>query len=233
MRGEYHTDNGELRTDNYVTGIVSRTRVFDRVVNVIAEARINPPPTHALGPSRSPNTSTPSRLPISGSIFNSTPACEAGTCVIPQFHNNVVVAVHNTPLPASASHAFNDTPVTGGIPYRTGTHTISISVPIRQPIRRHHHMRVPLHQFLVDQNPAQRNQQRNHHQQIPRQRRPTLRMRARTQRNQPRSARRSSQRHPPHQSIRSCANNAAPTARITGIVPTISAAWLTVVIDSA
>jgi hypothetical protein len=66
-------------------------------------------------------------------MFNSTPACEAGTWVIPQFHSNVVVAVHNTPLAASASQAFTETPATGGIPYRTGTHAISISVPIPNP----------------------------------------------------------------------------------------------------
>ena len=51
--------------------------------------------------------STPSTEPISGSIFSSTPACDAGTCVMPQFHSSVVVAVHSTPLAASASHAFS------------------------------------------------------------------------------------------------------------------------------
>ena len=59
-------------------------------------------------------------------------------------------------------------------------------------------MRVPLHQLLVDQDPEQRNQQRHYHQQIPRQRRPALRMRTSAKRNQPRPAGRSRQRHPTH-----------------------------------
>ncbi len=37
----------------------------------------------------------------------------------------------------------------------------------------------------------------------------------------------------PVQPSRSCMKMVAPMARITGIVPTISAAWLTVVSDSA
>ena len=119
--GQYLASTGV----SHVNGICSRTRVVDRVVNVTAAARISPPPAHALGPSRSPSTTTPRMLPTSGSIFNSTPACDAGTCVIPQFHNSVVAAVHNTPLPASASHAFSETPATGGIPYFSGTQTIS------------------------------------------------------------------------------------------------------------
>jgi len=39
------------------------------------------------------------------SIFRKTPAREAGTWWMPQFHKSVVVAVHSTPLMASAVHA--------------------------------------------------------------------------------------------------------------------------------
>ena len=49
-------------------------------------------------------------------MFSNTPACDAGTCVIPQFHSNVVEAVQSTPLPASANHAFTaaERPVVNG-----------------------------------------------------------------------------------------------------------------------
>ena len=69
------------------------TLVFDPIVSVTAESRISPPPAHALGPSCSPSTKMPSSDPISGSMFNRIPACEAGTWVSPQFHKSVVVAV--------------------------------------------------------------------------------------------------------------------------------------------
>ncbi len=66
-------------------------------------------------------------------MFNNTPACEAGTCVNPQFQSNVVVAVHNTPLAASAPQAFQLTPCTGGTPNNTGTITTSIANPTASP----------------------------------------------------------------------------------------------------
>ena len=72
--------------------------------------------------------------------------------------------------------------------------------PQHQPIRRHHHVRVPLHQLLIDQNPSQRNHQRPHHQQIAFHARMLIPRASRsmppTQRNQRRPARRPRQCHP-------------------------------------
>ena len=46
---------------------------------------------------------------MSGSMLSRTPAWEAGTWVMPQFHSKVVEAVQSRPLAASASQALSET----------------------------------------------------------------------------------------------------------------------------
>ena len=45
---------------------------------------------------------------MSGSMLSRTPACEAGTWVMPQFHSSVVAAVQSKPLAARASQALSE-----------------------------------------------------------------------------------------------------------------------------
>ena len=133
--------------------------------------------------------STPSRLPISGSIFRSTPACDAGTCVIPQFHSSVVVAVHRhaagcqgeprlraTPAPPAARRtAAAPTPSASwcqeAMPYAVTTTGEWRSI-----------------NCLLNKDPEQRNEQRDHHQQISLERRPpcSCAMRCRQAQSSPR-----------------------------------------------
>ncbi len=56
-----------------------------------------------------------------GSMLRRTPACDAGTWVMPQFQSSVVVAVQSRPLAARASQAWSETPWIGGRPYEKGT----------------------------------------------------------------------------------------------------------------
>ena len=71
----------------------------------MAAARMRVPPRRALGPRVSWRMKTPRTEPMRGSRLRRTPACEAGTWVMPQFQRRVVEAVQRKPLAARASQA--------------------------------------------------------------------------------------------------------------------------------
>ncbi len=94
----------------------ARVVVLERVVRTMAERRMREPPSQAVGPRVSWRMKMPRREPMRGSMLRRTPACEAGTWVMPQFHRVVVVAVQRMPLAASASQALTEMWWMGGRP---------------------------------------------------------------------------------------------------------------------
>jgi hypothetical protein len=89
---------------------------LERVVRVMAAMRIMAPPIQATVPRCSLRRKTPRREPMRGSMLRRTPACEAGTWVMPQFQRRVVVAVQRRPLAARASQALREMLWMGGRP---------------------------------------------------------------------------------------------------------------------
>src|SRR5579884_4238455 len=122
---------GPLRKCLNHKGLLSAFR--PPLVIIMAAVTISPPPIHAKGLSLSPSSLTPSMEPIAGSIFRKTPARDAGTREMPQFHKNIALVLQSRPLASNASQAWALTPCTGGRPLHSSTHSDNISVPLNKP----------------------------------------------------------------------------------------------------
>src|SRR5579875_2960618 len=208
------------------------TSLLPRLVIMNAAARIIPPPIQAYGLNFSPSSSTPSTEPRAGSILRKTPALDAGTLAIPQFHKNIALVLQSSPLPRSAIQARELTLCTGGSPLRNTTQIVNMRVPLNSTkavtcngecVR----IRNLFNKTHASATSSERTTNRSPARVGPWAAFPARLLLPKTIRVTP--AEEAVRANQPMRSSLSCAKMQAPIARITGIVPTIRAAWLTVV----
>jgi len=191
---------------------------------------IRAPPTHVPGPSRSPSTTTPRMEPSAGSMLRKTPCARGGDAM-------------DAPVPeqrgcggAQQAAGGNGEPDVPAEP----THRRE-SVAVEDPGKEHRcageegpgadrgRGATLGHEALIDQHPAESDDQRSNHEEIAPEVAAADGAVTGAENDEDDARRGAEKRNQPFRSRRSWAKRVAPTARMTGMVPTMSAAWLTVV----